>query len=323
MSDLVPVKISELSQTTTLSISDIIDVVRGVNNLRLQLQDLTLRSDVQTTDEILTIRSGDIARASFPVVEAKFVGEIFSIIGNARVPSSSFPAFCMTNFSGSTTINITNFIELVPLLRDQTAVYLEGQTGQVSAFAGTVSGSVITLTDTTANNAILAALEEDRLANGGSFTDWRTGDIDGTTFALSGLNVSTRAITVTGTPTTGAQNITFYPHRIAGSTTTARVHSWIGRSLIGPGTGETISGLLRRDRFQGHWHRFRQQNSSAAVGQDYLRNDRTFDTPNVTQDNNVVDAVTDGVNGTPRTGSDTHGPDVSAHMYLYGGQYNA
>ena len=269
-----------------------------------------------------------------PGVDTGFVvGDVSMRMGNAVAPSAAFPRFCMTNFTDPTALSTTNWPLLVPYLRDQTAVYLEGLTGEVSAFPGTVAASVITLDDTTANNAILAALDEDRLANGGSFTDWRTVDIDGTTYVITALDTGTRAITVTGTPTVGAQNATFYPHRIAGSTTTARLHSWVGRSPIGAGTAESVSGLLRRDRVQGwqigstfsatdYYGEIIEDvgsifvNAGSGSGRPSYRNASQGSSARLT-------AFNDGTNGQPRLGADTHGPDSSLHMYVYGGSYSA
>lgn len=262
------------------------------------------------------------------------VGEITHRMGNASAPTATFPRFCMTNFAGSTALSTTNWPDLVPYLRNQTAAYLEDQPGGTDSYTGTVTGSSLVLDDNAANNAILAALEEDRLAFGGSFTDWRTVDINTVTFDIASIDVGTRTIGVLGTPSAGAQEAIFYPHRIAGSTTTARVHSWVGRVLAGAGSGEVISGLLRRDRFQdwqlGIFNNAQtyyglatsitelRVNTTAAAGQQ---------SPAFTTDGQgVADRMRpfdNGTNGEPRTGSDTHGPDAGAHVYVHGGRYIA
>ena len=254
------------------------------------------------------------------------VGDYIQRGGNAVAPSVANPRFCLTNFANSTSVDVANYPDYVPWLRSQTAVYLEGQGGEVSQFAGTVAGSVITLDDNTANNAILASLNEDQLAFG-SFTDWRTVDVDGTTFAITALDTGARTITVTGSPSTGTQNSVFYPHRIAGSTTTARLISLIGRTPVGPGSAGIISGLLRRWQTEVHRHQiltgdFRGQAGMfrgplQKAGGSFLSAGTAAGT-----DDNMTGDPQEAVAGTvPLIGSDTHGPDFGSHIYQFVGRY--
>lgn len=260
-----------------------------------------------------------------PVERGFLPGDYIQRGGNAVALSVEHPRFCLTNFSGSTSVDVANVPDYVPWLRSQTAVYLEGQGGEVSQFAGTVAGSVFTLDDNTANNAIFAALEEDQAAFG-TFTDWRTIDIDGTTFDMTALTPP-RSITVTGSPTSGVQNAVFYPHRIAGSTTTARLISLVGRTLRGASTGEVISGLLRRDRMQ--------QITGSASPRDagfFTSLDQSTGalTSQITGESSrmSIEAVASGPlqfdsanSPDARTGPDTHGPDFGSHIYQFVGRY--
>lgn len=252
------------------------------------------------------------------------VGEITHRIGNASAPSVTFPRFCMTNFSGSTALSTTNWPDLVPYLRNQTAAYLEDQVGGTDSYTGTVTGSDIVLDDNAANNAIIAALNEDQLAFG-SFTDWRTVDINTVTFDIAGIDVGTRTITVTGTPSAGSQEAQFYPHRIAGSTTTARVHSWVGRVLTGAGGADVIAGLLRRDRMQqitGVAGNFRGESTNTTGAFTYggaAINSFVVSGTSTGQQIQFDSANSPGA----RTGIDTHGPDAGAHIYIHGGRFIA
>lgn len=294
-------------------------------------------SNVVPSDENVVYLSTGAVKTILNVIGAVYstslVGKVEQFIGNARTTTVDFPYLCMTNFSGSKALALANYEDLVPHLRAQTLVYLEGQAGEATSFSGSVAGSVLTLDDNAANNAIIAALEEDRLAFGGSFTDWRTVDINTVTFAITAIDVGTRTITVTGTPSAGSQEAQFYPHRIAGSTTTARVHSWVGRVLTAAGTGEVIAGLLRRDRFQA-W-----QIGSTFASTDYygqivedvgsigINAGSGAGRPSYTNASQgsaaLLTAFNDGTNDEPRTGSDTHGPDVGLHQYVYVGRYRA
>lgn len=328
MSDPVPVRISELPALTTLNVSDLFAAVQAGATSQFSFDSLAEQTSAENSDEYLVIRANQfyrIAATNFPV--RQFLGSLSFIPGNVQNPSQAFPALCLTNFDGATVINATNWPDLTPWLRGQQVIYLEGQIGEVTQFPGTVAGSVITLDDTTANNNLLAALDEDRIALGGTFTTWRTIDIDGTTYDITALNVTTREITVSGSPTTGTQNAIFYPHRISTSTTTARVHSWRGRSPIGAGTSELVSGFFRRDRLQGHRHfvtngsniessLINYGNTVGAGGANIARSNIASGTQLEIRDPNA-----DGINGTPRTGATTHGPDVGVHIYQYGGRY--
>lgn len=261
-----------------------------------------------------------------PEERGSLVGDYIHRGGNAVAPSVAHPRFCLTNFVDSTSVDVANYPDYVPWLRSQTAVYLEGQGGEVSQFAGTVAGSVFTLDDNAANNALFAALQEDQAAFG-TFTDWRTLDIDSATFAMTALTPP-RSITVTGSPSTGTQNAVFYPHRIAGSTTTARLISLIGRSLNGVGTADAISGLLRRSRLQGHQHitgyaeggvpsRYGFVSGLPDARIDYDAGTTTL----FTGGPKTSEPIADATNGPPRTGPDTHGPDFGSHIYQFVGRY--
>jgi hypothetical protein len=249
-----------------------------------------------------------------------------------KYPSADFPALCLTNIDTYTDIDAANFPNLVTELRAETGVFLDGLTGETETFAGSASGSVITLTDTTANNALLAILVEHAAAFSDDYDSVGVIQWDGTDFAITDVDSFDREITVTGTPTAGAGDATFYPHRIAGSTTTARVQSWRGRSPVGANgaEGETVSGYVRRDQMQGHFHimsgrddvgntQFINGRSLARVANSYID-----DAQNINFRNGSVQAAnTDDTpgNSAPRTGTTTHSPDVSTHIYQFGGTY--
>ena len=300
MSDPTPAKISELTQATVINDTDDFVIVQGGNSRRVA--------------------------QSVAFAGGSMVGDYIFRGGNAEAISASHPRFCLTNFENSTSVDVANYPDYIPWLRAVQVIYLEGLGGQTNSFSGTVAGSVITLDNNAANVALIAALNEDNLAFS-TFTNWRTVDIDGTTFAITALNTTARTITVTGSPSTGTQNATFYPHRIAGSTTTARLISLIGRSPIGAGTGEVISGLLRRDRIQGHQHitgyaeggipsRFGSVSGLPGARIDYDAGTTTL----FTAGPKTSEPIADATNGTPRTGPDTHGPDFGAHIYQYVGR---
>ena len=277
----------------------------------------------------------------------KEVGELFAVAGNIKAsaqfddsaPTSAFFGLCLDDIDDDEVhdIDAANYPDLVTWARAQKLKYLEGQTGEAESFAGSASGSVITLTDTTANNAVLSALYEDALAHGGglevaSYTNWLSVTWDGTEYPITAINTTARTITVTGTPTAGAGDASFYPHRIPASATTARLFSMQGRSLTGAGMSSLFSGLRRRDQMQGHWHRKYGLITNTGNNVPYDISERTSagtgdKTPadpsayTAWTDGTVQQSVSDGTNGTPRTGSETHSPDSGVHIYIHAGRY--
>ena len=255
------------------------------------------------------------------------VGEVFTIPGVKKELSIDFPAVCLTDFIGTKNIEAANVPALVLEKRSEKLIYLEGQVGETSVFGGTVSGSVFTLADNTANNDLVAGLAEWFAANG----EYTTIDIGGVTYQINDVDASTRAITVTGTPTGTSAEI--YPHRIAGSTTTARLWSWVGKTAIGAGTTETLAMMMRRDQMQqitgsaGFRRRsdalraFLEESGAISQGADGASTNsysggasfQPTDTFNFNSANSP----------NARTGTTTHSPDVSVHWYQWAGTYVA
>ena len=233
-------------------------------------------------------------------------------------PSTSFPAVRVDDADHD--IAVANWPDLVAALRAQKL-----ESDGVTDFSGTVAGSVFTLPDLPANNRLVAALAEEELVHG-TYTNWLALNIAGTDYAITLVSPGTRAITVTGSPPTGAQTGIVYPYRIAGSSTTARLRRMSGRALAGnddqagTGAGELLAGMRRRDRFQGHWH---QMYSGSATGDATGTLFSTASTvPAAVDPVYPIGPIADAVNGTPRTGATTDPRAQSAYLYLWGGRWN-
>jgi len=220
-------------------------------------------------------------------------------------------------------ISTTNYPLLVPYLRALKVRYLDGTSGEVSSFTATVASSSITMPTSTSSDAILSSLAEDVLVHGG-YTNYRSITVAGTEFPITNINTSTRVITVTGTPSAGSQTVEFYNYRITGSSTTARLFEVKGRSIITPNdsSGRHQNGLRVRDRFQGHYHQA-YTNMGVSAGGDTNGVANSNNNNNLAGTDHVRQAITDGTNGTPRTGSTTHGAGVSAHLYIWARSYIA
>jgi hypothetical protein len=152
----------------------------------------------------------------------KEVGELFFLPDEKAVaafdkddPDAFFPAVRLDD--STKTLAAANYPLLVPFLRA-----LKAKAGGVTDFSVTVSGSEVTFPNDAAGLAMIAAITEDKEFHG-SFTDYRSINVNGTDYPIAGITPASRIVTVTGTPTTGAQTGIIYPYRISGSTTTARL----------------------------------------------------------------------------------------------------
>ena len=216
-------------------------------------------------------------------------------------------------------IDVSHWPLLVPELRAQ-CLEVMGSSALVTSWSGTVSGSVFTgpAAGTNAGDAftnLIAALLEEVAVHGG-YTNWRCVNIGGTDYSVTNVNSVSRSITVSGTPPTGTQTLIVYHHRIAGSTTTARVFKDSGRATMTPDGVAIIAGLRRRDRFQGHSHGSLIPTSAVAQ---YTGAGGGFIGPSGA----IVVPSSDGTNGTPRTGDKTEPNSTGVYRYIYGGQYVA
>jgi hypothetical protein len=266
---------------------------------------------------------------------SKNIGEFFYIEENKspsafaiNTPDDFFPAINLSKININLDISTTNYPLLVPYLRALKVRYLDGTSGEVDSWTATVSGSNITMPTSTDSDAILSSLAEDVLVHGG-YTDYRSITVAGTEFPITNINTSTRVITVTGTPSAGSQTVEFFNYRITGSSTTARLFEVKGQGFIAPNdsSGRHQNGLRVRDRFQGHQHydglTISISGVSGIIGQLFPT---VPDTNAPAIERAITNAniyTTDNANGTPRTGSTTHGAGVSAHLYIWARSYIA
>lgn len=234
-----------------------------------------------------------------------------------------FPWFCMS--LPTQTLTTANFPQsFIDVLRNKKVVYGELGTS-VSAFTGTWSGSEFTLDNNIANVAMIAELAEEWLfekamRGGVNPTDgWRILVSNGIEYNITNIVTSTRKITVSGSPS--GTSIEIYLNRILGSTTSAKHFSWAGLGLYMTGQNK-ITGLRRRDKFQGHWHNYGLDGGSTKSGTGifpltgYLTNSNIFVARYYAED-------TFGNYGTPRTGPKTEMESGTLLVYMYTGGYAA
>jgi hypothetical protein len=318
-----------------------------VNNPQGTVVTANFMNDVQ--DELIAIQSdASIAESAgsnaqilklikFNAIKySKNIGEFFWLESNRNpsafainTPDDFFPAINLSKINISETISTTNYPLLIPYLRALKVRYLDGTSGEVNSWTATVSGSNITMPTSTSSDAILSSLAEDVLVHGG-YTNYRSITVAGVEFPITNINTATRVITVTGTPSAGSQTVEFFNYRITGSTTTARLFEIKGRAFIAPNdsSGRHQNGLRVRDRLQGHMHNSIDRTDLFAVN----ANGKGASTLGVTYASTGTATSpllttgspgTDGPNGTPRTGSTTHGEGISAHLYIWARSYIA
>lgn len=243
---------------------------------------------------------------------------------DALEPDKYFPAICLTKIDVKSDITTAVYGDFITFLRAIQIKYRKGKSDEESSWTATISGSTVTMPNTTASNRLLVALAKWALARG-NYTDFITLTVAGTDYNITNINTVTREITVSGTPTSGSQSVTFYPHRIAGSSTSARVHEVSGKTVMagGDAAGLFISGLQCLGYIQGHKHganvlEYRYNTSSISAADTR----QIGSTNSGTAGSNINDnPTTDGTNGTPRTASETHSPALIAELHQWARTY--
>lgn len=250
--------------------------------------------------------------------EVPIVGQSIKILNAYKAITADHPWFCMS--LPDQTLDTTHFpADFIAEMRSRKVIYDEFNTA-VSAFGGTWSGNVFTLTNNTANNAMIAELAEDWLFAGSPTTNWRILN-DGTNeFNITGITVASRQITVNlDSKTASGTSVSVYLNRVYGSTTSCRHFSWAGLGLYMTGQNK-ITGLRRRDKFQRHFHMgsyvWINPGGYTAIPLGYVASETT--TTGL-----VNEPSTDGISGPTRTGIKTEMESGTVMLYLYIGEYTA
>ena len=151
------------------------------------------------------------------------------------------------------------------------------------------------------------------------------GDYQITGITLANLGTSNAVITCSasgltgGAKTASSANISIYPHRIAGSTTTARHKELTDAAIMNDGLYNVL-GLAQRDQMQGHWHTGRGGVPGVVSTDIWNRLASSLQTSAMTA---ARDAYTDTLNETPRTGTRTRPRSGIFNYYAYVGTYVA
>ena len=291
-----------------------------------------------------------IDKMQFDMENRHIVGE-YVWLDDYKAPSQYDPANPANHFAGlflgdgaDHTITAAHWPLGVTHMRAIPLAYQRGQGTEVTGFAAsgwsiTTNVVTVTFTNTAPENAMLAALAEELLAHGNTFTGWRTitvpalaAAVPAGDYAITGLSAGSRTITfayTVGNTSGGAVTVNFYAYRVAGSTTSALVYKANGVTLSNVSDSdeetpysqlnEKIIGLRKRSRGQGHNHLWNGNNSIAGAGS----NSGPLTTQNITNQNSsvIMGPVTDTVNGTPRVGKTTEMRQLGAALHLWLGRY--
>lgn len=204
----------------------------------------------------------------------------------------------------------------------------------VSSWTGTVSGSTITFATNATNLALITMYANEANANGyiatqsATFSPVFTGtaqrciNVNGTDYAVTGCSTGAYTITVSGTPTTGSQTCIPYTYRVAGNATSVRLPRISGMVVVSAYDydGVYISGWRKMDQMQGHWHNMYVLNPGGS-GVRFITDTTSNGTVGVVGPVvQIRESVSDGNNGTPRTGKTTDPRAIGLLPYTWAGR---
>ncbi len=255
-------------------------------------------------------------------IQSTYVGKEIKYFNSFIPISSTFPWYCLSN--ADATLSTTNFdADFITEMRSRKIIYNE-IASPTTQFTGSWTGKVFTLDNNAANVAMITELYEDYLFNGSVGDAFRViATSAGQEFymiATTAINVASRTIEVTagGNPSASTY-IEVYLNRIIGSTTSCKHFSEAGLASYQAGVGK-INGLRRRDKMQGHWHESYVSNSSGALT--YYPGAGSNSHATYTN-SDIQNPISDGTNGTPRTGSETQAKSSTDYKYIFVGSYTA
>lgn len=277
---------------------------------------LSTKTSIAATDYLEIEVSGASGKVSLQYL-ANLMTPLGAIVETAyeKTISETFPAIPLRNDS---TIDEANYPLIVQELRAAaTEVILTAGTSVTSINVNATAGSILSSVDSAFTIILNGILEE--YAIQGAYSIPVT--IGGTDYTITSASASS-SFTINGTIATGATTMTVYPHRIVGSTTTAKIFKDSGRACLSMDGNRSLMGFRRRDRMQGHYH-------DPLYGGSFLRSSGSGTKVHQTSgggtawglDSTTGSSNTDGTNGTPRTGLVTEPNSSTVFRYLWAQVY--
>ena len=263
-------------------------------------------------------------------------------------PDTYWPAVCLDDINISKEITETNFPKLPSFLRDIAVTYQDYDGGaqkyqfDVTDYVVSSGTATLTFADTDAENSMLESITEDNLVHG-SFTDWITitlpgdiGNISAGDYAITDVDEASRTISFSTSASDSSGSVTavteIRPHRIPGSSTSARLFQVTSRTVASAGDGADIAGLRRRDQMQritgsidtkaGGGHATSTGASGAFTPKSYY----TSSSGGISGDSGYRSANFDSTDSpSARTSSSTDGPtrgrELVGHLYMWAREY--
>lgn len=217
----------------------------------------------------------------------------------------------------------SNWTTLSPFLRALYGTVLGTTDFSITSISTSGSPVTVTFANNATNDAFLLALNEEQLYHG-SFTNFRTltltsdiGSLAAGTYGIQGISTGSRTVTLTATNSgsTAAGTVRYYPFRQPDAVSSTNAYWWqVNDAVLRTVGGNAIPYLRVRDRLQGF--------SITAASQ---TNNLNYAGPTPATDGLCVDTthlpVSDGTNGTPRTGLTTRDRSMVGYYYIFGGTY--
>lgn len=242
-----------------------------------------------------------------------------------KAPSAEHPWFCLN--AADQVIMASAMPDLVDYLRNEPMRYEATNTNKsafdVASYSITSNVVTLTLTNTTAENAFLAALLEERQVHG-SYSNFPSiylnaaigavpiGDYTPTEVDAVARTIKFSYTTSNDSGSPGGKTVTVYSHRVPGFTDRAYHYAIKGRARVAAedADGEIFGGRRRRDRTQGHTHDLDYHTTLAGGAGGWQVDGSGGNTWRPAP-------ISDGTNGTPRTGKTTDPRAVGVYMYIY------
>jgi len=216
------------------------------------------------------------------------------------------------------TITQATHPKLYDKLRNQKAKVWDGS-AYVDSFTVTIAGAVATGSGTAWDNWLASMLEDEVVQ--GSYSNWRCATIGGNDYEISNVNTVAHTATFTTSPPSGSQTLYYYPHRIAGTSSSVRTYKDSGRALMSIDGVTLCANNRRRDRFESHYHNVASP-FSGILGRRGTGGSFTISTSGGSQDSfsgaTVGVPSTDGVD-TLRTGSKTEPNSTPIYRHMWAG----
>ena len=309
---------------SNLNVIDNITVLQNGLAAKADIASPTLTGIPAAPTAALDTATTQLATTEF-VIQNKYIIGALVLSEIDEAPSVTFPAVAR---NVNQDITSAHWPSLVTKLRNQPAKVLG-----VTDHNVTVAGAVITfgvgdtaLISLIINDAIVANYinggEIANFLNGATYADatqQRTITIAGVDYTIIGADAVARTLTVSVNPPAGAQVATCYTYRKAGAATTARLLRIAGFVGVAAGDagGEVVGGFRKMDRGHSHKHYVVLNTDGAGTAQASV-SAAVLANPD---GGPTGIPITDGVNGTPRTGKTTDPRTAGQYAYTWGAVY--